>query len=383
VLKGSDTVIAAPDGRAIIDAQCTADPCHGRLRRRVERMCWGCLPGHGSVPRRGGCRLAARRRRRGIWPGLIADDLPDLLPVVLRPPVGVQTMKAMVLNRLRTRSRGRSCRTHNQRRTKSASKSWRAAYAARICMSSMANCRTPTCRSFRVMRSWVGSMRFGKSVQGLRSVSASASRGWATRWHLPLLPDASAKISAISRCHRLHPQRRLWTAAVADARFDFRREVGSDVALARYCVRAHRLALVGDRRGCPEDRLYGFGAAAHILTQVINGRGVRYMRSRVREIPRPQSFARGLGAAWAAADERPPEPLDAAIIFAPVLEHWFRQRYGRYARAVRVVCAGIHNERHSGLPLFHPVGERELLSVPNLTRKDGLDSCACAAVGST
>jgi propanol-preferring alcohol dehydrogenase len=124
--------------------------------------------------------------------------------------------------------------------------------------------------------------------------------------------------------------------------------------------------------------LYGFGASAHIVTQV-----ARHDGRRVFAFTRPgdtagQSFARELGAEWAGgSDETPPEELDAAIIFAPVGE-----LVPVALRAVRkagvVVCAGIHM---SDIPSFQYEllwGERELRSVANLTRRDGEEFLALA-----
>ena len=165
------------------------------------------------------------------------------------------------------------------------------------------------------------------------------------------------------------------TAAVADARFAFPLgEVGSDVSLAPLLCAGligwRSLVIAGD---APRIGLYGFGAAAHILTQVIKWQG-----RAVYAFTRPgdtstQSFARGLGAAWVGGtDERPPEPLDAAIIFAPV-----GALVPAALRAVRkggrVVCAGIHMSDIPAFPYSILWEERELLSVANLTRKDGLD----------
>jgi propanol-preferring alcohol dehydrogenase len=165
------------------------------------------------------------------------------------------------------------------------------------------------------------------------------------------------------------------TAAVADARFAFRLgEVGSDVALAPLLCAGligwRSLVITGD---APKIGLYGFGAAAHILTQVIKWQG-----RAVYAFTRPgdatsQTFARGLGADWAGgSDELPPEPLDAAIIFAPV-----GALVPAALRAVRkggrVVCAGIHMSDIPAFPYSILWEERELLSVANLTRKDGLD----------
>jgi alcohol dehydrogenase, propanol-preferring len=165
------------------------------------------------------------------------------------------------------------------------------------------------------------------------------------------------------------------TAAVADARFSFALgEAGSDVSLAPLLCAGligwRSLLIAGDGRKLG---LYGFGAAAHILTQVAKwqGRSV-YAFTKPGDV-QTQRFALGLGATWAGgSDERAPEPLDAAIIFAPV-----GALVPRALKAVRkggrVVCAGIHM---SDIPSF-PYGilweERELLSVANLTRKDGLE----------
>jgi len=165
------------------------------------------------------------------------------------------------------------------------------------------------------------------------------------------------------------------TAAVADARFAFALgEVGSAVALAPLLCAGligwRSLVIAGD---APKIGLYGFGAAANILTQVI-----KWQRRAVYAFTRPadatsQSFARDLGADWAGgSDELPPHPLDAAIIFAPV-----GALVPAALRAVRkggrVVCAGIHMSDIPAFPYSILWEERELLSVANLTRKDGLD----------
>ena len=170
------------------------------------------------------------------------------------------------------------------------------------------------------------------------------------------------------------------TAAVADARFAFPLgERGADVALAPLlCAgligwRSLTLAGPGKRLG-----LYGFGASAHIIAQVAVWQG----RS-VFAFTRPgdtasQAFARGLGAAWAGpSDQLPPEPLDAAIIFAPV-----GVLVPLALRAVRkggrVVCAGIHMSDIPSFPYRLLWEERQLLSVANLTRRDGTEFLALA-----
>ena len=165
------------------------------------------------------------------------------------------------------------------------------------------------------------------------------------------------------------------TAVIADARFAFPLgEAGTDAALAPLlCAgligwRALKLAGAGPRLG-----LYGFGAAAHIAAQVAKWQG----RS-VFAFTRPgdsatQAFARRLGAGWAGgSDERPPETLHAAIIFAPDGD-LVPLALKAVRKGGRVVCAGIHM---SDLPVM-PYGllweERQLVSVANLTRADGLD----------
>jgi len=165
------------------------------------------------------------------------------------------------------------------------------------------------------------------------------------------------------------------TAAVADARFAFPLgEAGSDVALAPLlCAgligwRSLVIAGTGDNIG-----LYGFGAAAHIVAQVAKWQG----RS-VFAFTRPgdtttQAFARKLGAVWAGgSDESPPEPLDAAIIFATV-GSLVPLALKAVRKGGRVVCAGIHMSDIPSFPYALLWEERELVSVANLTRQDGID----------
>ena len=165
------------------------------------------------------------------------------------------------------------------------------------------------------------------------------------------------------------------TSVVADARFAFPLgEVGDDVALAPLlCAgligwRALVIAGEGKRLG-----LYGFGAAAHILTQVaISQKRSVFAFTRLGDTG-SQAFARSLGATWAGgSDVMPPESLDAAIIFATAGE-LVPLALRAVRKGGRVVCAGIHM---SDIPRFAYSllwEERELLSVANLTRQDGLD----------
>ena len=168
------------------------------------------------------------------------------------------------------------------------------------------------------------------------------------------------------------------TAAVADARFAFPLgEVGSDESLAPLlCAgligwRALGIAGEGKRLG-----LYGFGAAAHILAQV-----AKWQERAVFAFTKPgdqatQAFARSLGATWAgSSEEMPPQPLDAAIIFATAGD-LVPLALKAVRKGGRVVCAGIHMSDIPRFPYSLLWEERELLSVANLTRKDALDFLA-------
>jgi propanol-preferring alcohol dehydrogenase len=165
------------------------------------------------------------------------------------------------------------------------------------------------------------------------------------------------------------------TATLTDARFAFPLgESGTDVSLAPLlCAgligwRSLKIAGEGRRLG-----LYGFGAAAHILAQV-----ARWQGRSVFAFVRPgdaagKQFARGLGAVWAGdSTEPPPEPLDAAIIFATAGD-LVPQALKAVRKGGRVVCAGIHMSDIPGFPYGILWEERELLSVANLTRQDGVE----------
>jgi len=165
------------------------------------------------------------------------------------------------------------------------------------------------------------------------------------------------------------------TATIADARFAFPLgEAGGDVSLAPLlCAgligwRSLVIAGVGKKLG-----LYGYGAAAHIVAQVAKWQG----RS-VFAFTRPgdmatQAFARRLGATWAGgSDEMPPESLDAAIIFATVGD-LVPLALKAVRKGGRVVCAGIHMSDIPNFPYRLLWEERQLVSVANLTRQDGID----------
>jgi alcohol dehydrogenase, propanol-preferring len=165
------------------------------------------------------------------------------------------------------------------------------------------------------------------------------------------------------------------TATIADARFAFPLgEAGSDVAIAPWLCAGligwRSLAIAGAGRNLG---LYGFGAAAHIVAQVAKWQG----RS-VFAFTRPgdattQTFARRIGATWAGdSDAMPPESLDAAIIFATVGD-LVPLALKAVRKGGRVVCAGIHMSDIPSFPYQILWEERQLVSVANLTRQDGID----------
>ncbi|HEU4697845.1 MAG TPA: zinc-dependent alcohol dehydrogenase family protein [Gemmatimonadales bacterium] len=160
---------------------------------------------------------------------------------------------------------------------------------------------------------------------------------------------------------------------VADARYCFPIPEGYADADAAPLLCAgligHR-ALVAAGPG-PRLGIYGFGAAAHIVAQV-----ARHQGRRVFAFTRPgdaaaQRFARELGAEWAGGSDAPaPEPLDAAILFAPV-GALVPAALRAVAKGGTVVCAGIHMSDIPAFPYDLLWGERVVRSVANLTRRDG------------
>jgi alcohol dehydrogenase, propanol-preferring len=161
--------------------------------------------------------------------------------------------------------------------------------------------------------------------------------------------------------------------AVADERFCFPLpESYSDVhAAPLLCAgligyRSLRLAGDAERLG-----LFGFGASAHLVAQVGRHQGRRIFASTRAGDEEGQRFARSLGAEWAGgSDDRPPEELDAAIIFAPV-GALVPVALNALAKGGVVVCAGIHMSDIPSFPYELLWGERAVRSVANLTRLDG------------
>jgi propanol-preferring alcohol dehydrogenase len=162
------------------------------------------------------------------------------------------------------------------------------------------------------------------------------------------------------------------THAVADARYCFPLgDGGDDAEIAPWlCAgligwRSLSFAGEGERIG-----LYGFGAAAHILAQVLRWQGRHVFAFTRRGDTAAQNFARTLGAEWAGgSDETPPEELDAAIIFAPV-GSLVPAALKAVRKAGRVICGGIHMSDIPSFPYAILWEERQVRSVANLTRAD-------------
>jgi len=168
---------------------------------------------------------------------------------------------------------------------------------------------------------------------------------------------------------------------IADARYSFRlpEDYGDAEAAPLLCAgligyRALVMAGEAERLG-----IYGFGAAAHIVAQVACHQG-----RKVYAFTRPgdasaQAFARALGAAWAGDSiSSPPEPLDAALLFAPV-GALVPQALRAVAKGGSVVCAGIHMSDIPSFPYDILWGERRIMSVANLTRRDAQEFLDLAA----
>jgi len=168
---------------------------------------------------------------------------------------------------------------------------------------------------------------------------------------------------------------------VADARYCIHLAEGTEDAATAPLLCA---GLIGYRsyrmagEGVQKLGLYGFGAAAHILTQV-----AKYEGRSVYAFTKPgdtegQAFARQWGAVWAGgSNEQPPEKLDAAIIFAPV-GALVPAALRTLAKGGTVVCGGIHMSDIPSFPYDLLWGERVVRSVANLTRRDGQEFLALA-----
>jgi len=162
---------------------------------------------------------------------------------------------------------------------------------------------------------------------------------------------------------------------VAEARFCFPLgENGDDAALAPLLCAGligwRALVMAGEGRTVG---IYGFGAAGHIVAQVARSQGRTIYAFTRRGDKEAQQLALSLGADWAGASEDlPPDELDAAIIYAPV-GPLVPQALRAVRKGGRVVCAGIHMSDIPTFPYSILWGERQVVSVANLTRKDGSD----------
>jgi alcohol dehydrogenase, propanol-preferring len=165
------------------------------------------------------------------------------------------------------------------------------------------------------------------------------------------------------------------THTIADARYAFPLgEDGCDVSIAPLLCAGligwRSLVLAGnaERLG-----IYGFGAAGHIVAQIARWQGRSVYAFTRSGDSAAQEFALGLGAVWAGASGQSPDaPLDAAIIYAPAGE-LVPAALRVVRKGGRVVCAGIHMSDIPSFPYDILWEERQLVSVANLTRQDGLD----------
>jgi alcohol dehydrogenase, propanol-preferring len=162
---------------------------------------------------------------------------------------------------------------------------------------------------------------------------------------------------------------------VADARYCFPLgEEGDDASLAPLLCAGligwRSLVMAGEGRRIG---IYGFGAAGHIVAQVARAQGRAIYAFTRRGDAEAQALARSLGAEWVGgSEERPPAELDAAIIYAPV-GPLVPQALRAVRKGGRVVCAGIHMSDIPSFPYDILWGERQVVSVANLTRQDGID----------
>ncbi|MBR0773443.1 zinc-dependent alcohol dehydrogenase family protein [Bradyrhizobium diazoefficiens] len=168
---------------------------------------------------------------------------------------------------------------------------------------------------------------------------------------------------------------------VADAGYCFPLGAhGEDTAIAPLLCAGligwRSLVMAGDAKTLG---IYGFGAAGHIVAQVARTQGRTVYAFTRRGDEDAQRFALSLGADWAGAStDKPPAELDAAIIYAPV-GALVPLALRSVRKGGRVVCAGIHMSDIPAFPYDILWGERQIVSVANLTRRDGIDFLAAAA----
>ncbi|CAN7221635.1 zinc-dependent alcohol dehydrogenase family protein [Pararhizobium sp. LjRoot255] len=170
------------------------------------------------------------------------------------------------------------------------------------------------------------------------------------------------------------------THAIADADYAFDLDLEADAVsvaplLCAGLIGWRSLKRAGDGR---KVGIYGFGAAAHIIAQVCIWQGRKVYAFTRPDDAAAKRFALELGVTWAGGSDEPaPDPLDAAIIFAPV-GSLVPLALKAVRKAGRVVCAGIHMSDIPAMPYAVLWGERELVSVANLTRQDAREFFAVA-----
>jgi alcohol dehydrogenase, propanol-preferring len=168
---------------------------------------------------------------------------------------------------------------------------------------------------------------------------------------------------------------------VADAGYCFPLgEDGDDAALAPLLCAGligwRSLVMAGEGKAIG---IYGFGAAGHIVAQVARWQGRSVYAFTRQGDEEAQQLALSLGATWAGVSEdRPPVELDAALLYAPV-GPLVPQALRAVRKGGRVVCAGIHMSDIPAFPYHILWGERQVISVANLTRQDGIDFLKTAA----
>ncbi len=181
--------------------------------------------------------------------------------------------------------------------------------------------------------------------------------------------------------HGCHRDGGFATHMLADSRWclPIGRQLGAAEATPLLCAgligyRSLRMAGDGRRLG-----LYGFGSAAHLITQLAVAQGREIYAFTSPGDVTAQAFARETGAAWAGGSDEPaPEPLDAALIFAPV-GSLVPKALRDVKKGGSVVCGGIHMSDIPAFPYADLWGERQIRSVANLTREDGAGFLRLAA----
>ena len=168
--------------------------------------------------------------------------------------------------------------------------------------------------------------------------------------------------------------------AIADAAYCFALPQHGDPAeqaplLCAGLIGWRSLKMAGEARNIG---IYGFGAAAHIIAQVARAKGRRIFAFVRPGDEAAKQFALSLGAVWAGgSNETPPQPLDAAIIFAPV-GALVPLALGHVRKGGTVVCGGIHMSDIPAFPYAKLWEERRIVSVANLTRDDAREFLALA-----